>query len=100
MLRIKSPQDFGAAIILIVIGLAGLWFGREYELGTISQMGPGYMPRLLSIGLLLFGGVIGARALTVAGPPRPTRPRGPAAAVPVLIPPFAFLGPRRRPAPA
>jgi len=91
MLRIKSPQDFGAAIILIVIGLAGLWFGREYELGTISQMGPGYMPRLLSIGLLLFGGVIGARALTVAGPPIETGRWYPAVLILICILLFALL---------
>ena len=69
MLRIKSPQDVGAAIILIVIGLAGLWFGRDYDIGSVSRMGPGYMPVLLSIGLLLFGAVIGLRAVTVDGPP-------------------------------
>ena len=69
MLRIKSPQDFGAAIILIVIGVAGLWFGRDYEMGTVSRMGPGYMPLLLSIGLVIFGGVIALRAVTVNGPP-------------------------------
>ena len=69
MLRIKSPQDVGAAIILIVIGLAGLWFGRDYDIGSVSRMGPGYMPVLLSIGLLVFGAVIGLRAVTVDGPP-------------------------------
>ena len=69
MFRIKSPQDFGAAITLIVIGLAGLWFGRDYEMGTVSQMGPGYMPMLLSVGLVIFGGVIGLRAVSVDGPP-------------------------------
>ena len=60
-LRIKSPQDVGAAIILIAIGLAGLWFGRDYDIGSVSRMGPGYMPALLSIGLLVFGAVIGLR---------------------------------------
>ena len=66
-LRIKSPQDVGAAIILIAIGLAGLWFGRDYDIGSVSRMGPGYMPALLSIGLLVFGAVIGLRAITVDG---------------------------------
>jgi hypothetical protein len=69
MLRIKSPQDFGAAILLIVIGLAGLWFGRDYEVGTVARMGPGYMPVLLSIGLVILGGIIALRAVTVVGPP-------------------------------
>jgi hypothetical protein len=68
-LRIKSPQDVGAAIILIVIGLGGLWFGRDYDVGGVSRMGPGYLPLLLSIGLLVFGAAIGLRAATVDGPP-------------------------------
>jgi lysylphosphatidylglycerol synthetase-like protein (DUF2156 family) len=68
MLRIKSPQDVGAAATFILIGVAGLWFGREYDLGTASQMGPGYMPMLLSVGLILFGIIVGVRAVTVAGP--------------------------------
>jgi hypothetical protein len=68
MLRIKSPQDVGAAATFILIGLAGLWFGREYEIGTTSQMGPGYMPMLLSVGLILFGIIVGLRAVTVQGP--------------------------------
>ena len=68
MLRIKSPQDVGAAATFILIGIAGLWFGREYELGTTSQMGPGYMPMLLSVGLILFGVIVGLRAVTVQGP--------------------------------
>jgi hypothetical protein len=68
MLRIKSPRDVGAAATFILIGVAGLWFGRQYDLGTASQMGPGYMPMLLSIGLILFGMVVGLRALAMQGP--------------------------------
>ena len=68
-MRIKSPQDVGAAIILIALGLAGIWFGRDYDIGSVSHRGPGYMPALLSIGLLVFGAVIGLRAVTVDGPP-------------------------------
>ena len=68
-IRIRSPQDAGAAILLIAIGLAGLWFGRDYDRGTISQMGPGYMPMLLSIGLIIFGAIVALRAVTVDGPP-------------------------------
>ena len=44
-------------------------FGRDYDIGSVSRMGPGYMPVLLSIGLLVFGAAIGLRAVTVDGPP-------------------------------
>src|SRR4030088_1591965 len=91
MLRIKSPQDVGAAIILIVIGLAGLWFGREYDIGSVSRMGPGYMPVLLSIGLLVFGAVIGLRAVTVDGPPIATGRWYPTIMILVAVLMFALL---------
>ena len=68
MFHIRSPQDLGASVMLIIIGVAGLWFGREYEVGTASRMGPGYMPMALSWGLILFGVVVGLRSVRVRGP--------------------------------
>jgi hypothetical protein len=90
-LRIKSPQDVGAAIILIAIGLAGLWFGRDYDIGSVSRMGPGYMPVLLSIGLLVFGAAIGLRAVTVDGPPIATGRWYPSLMILVAVLMFALL---------
>ncbi len=68
MFRIRSRQDFGAAVMLIFFGTAGLWFGREYSVGTASQMGPGYMPLALSWGLIIFGVIVGLRAVAMSGP--------------------------------
>jgi len=68
MVRVKSPQDLGAAVLLLVIGVGGLWFGREYEAGTAAAMGPGYMPMLLSLALIFFAAVIAFRAVTINGP--------------------------------
>jgi Tripartite tricarboxylate transporter TctB family len=68
MFRLKSPQDLGAAVMFLLFGLAGLWFGREYEMGTASRMGPGYMPMVLSGGLIGLGIVVGLRAVTRCGP--------------------------------
>ncbi len=68
MFRIKSYQDFGAAVMLILFGLGGVWFGREYAVGTASKMGPGYMPAVLSWGLIVFGAVVGLRSVTLRGP--------------------------------
>ena len=69
MIRIRSPQDFGAAILLVILGLGGLYFGRELHTGSFAQMGPGYLPMVLSYGLLIFAAIIGLRGLTADGPP-------------------------------
>jgi Tripartite tricarboxylate transporter TctB family len=89
--RIKSQQDAGAAILLIVIGIGGLWFGREYERGSVSQMGPGYMPMLLSVGLVIFGAIIALRAVTVDGPPIERGLWYPSALILLTVVLFAFL---------
>jgi hypothetical protein len=68
MLRIKSPQDFGAAVIFILIGLAGVYFGGELRLGTAASMGPGYFPILLSWVIVGVGVIVAFKALTVEGP--------------------------------
>jgi putative tricarboxylic transport membrane protein len=90
-MHIKSPQDFGAAVLLMLLGLAGLWFGREYELGSVSQMGPGYMPMLLSVGLVAFGAVIGLRSLATEGPPIDRGRLLPSVLILVAVLLFAFL---------
>jgi hypothetical protein len=69
MMRVKNPQDFWAGILFVVFGGAALWIGRVYALGTLSKMGPGYLPAVLSWTLLGIGGVLIARALALSGPP-------------------------------
>jgi len=69
MFRVKAPQDFGAAIVIMVIGLAGLYFGADLTMGTAGRMGPGYFPRLLSWLIVAIGAVVGLRSLAFAGPP-------------------------------
>ena len=55
-------------MLFLLIGAAGLWLGRGYEMGTASRMGPGYLPMVLSGGLVVFGMVVGLRAVTLRGP--------------------------------
>lgn len=69
MLRIKSPQDLGAAILILAIGLAGLYFSNDLRMGTASRMGPGYFPQLLSWCIVALGVLIGAKSFTIEGPP-------------------------------
>jgi uncharacterized membrane protein YozB (DUF420 family) len=69
MVRVKSPQDLGAGVVFVLIGVAGLYFGRELAFGTAARMGPGYFPTLLSILILAIGIIVGIRGLTTEGPP-------------------------------
>jgi hypothetical protein len=69
MIRIKSPQDLGAAIVFVAIGVAGLYFSSDLHMGSASRMGPGYFPQILSWCIIALGILIGARSFTVTGPP-------------------------------
>ena len=66
MFRVKSPQDLGAAIVFVAIGLAGAYFGRELSFGTAGRMGPGYFPLILSLIIVGVGLVLGLTALTIS----------------------------------
>ena len=67
--RIKGPQDLGAAFVFIAIGTAGLVLGQELSFGTSAKMGPGYFPTILSILILVLGAGLLIHSLVVSGPP-------------------------------
>ena len=51
MVRVKSPQDLGAAFVFIAIGAAGLYFGRDLAFGAlIERIGLALTTALLTIG--------------------------------------------------
>src|SRR5262245_4743300 len=69
MFRIKSPQDVGAAVVFMAIGLVGIYFGSDLSFGTAARMGPGYFPVILSWIIFAIGVVVGFKGLTIEGPP-------------------------------
>jgi len=68
MLRVKSPQNLGAAVIFIGLALIGLVYGRDLPFGSAAKMGPGFFPTILSLLILGIGLLNVARALTIDGP--------------------------------
>src|SRR5262249_2085159 len=91
MLRVKSPQDFGAAILFLIIGIAGIYFGRDLAFGGASRMGPGFFPTILSCIIAGIGAIVGLRSLTIEGPPlEPVRLR-PLLFILVAILAFGYL---------
>ena len=69
MPTVKDPKDFWSGILFAAFGFAGLWFGRNYIVGTAARMGPGYFPLLMSLALVGLGGFLLARSLVIAGDP-------------------------------
>ena len=68
MLKVRSPQDLGSGILFLVIGAAGLYFGRDLSFGTARSMGPGYFPSVISGLIMLIGLIVGAKSFSIDGP--------------------------------
>lgn len=82
-------QDSLAGLMFVALGALGLWLGRNYEMGTSARMGPGYLPTILCVGMILLGAVIAFRGVSIgAGPVAALRLRP---IVAVLLGLVAFL---------
>ena len=51
-------KDFLSGLMFIAFGLGALYFGQHLAIGTSVRMGPGYVPRMLSLIMLGLGAVI------------------------------------------
>lgn len=60
-------KDFLSGLMFIGFGLLALYFGQKLALGTPVRMGPGWVPRMLSLILLGLGGLICVIALVSGG---------------------------------
>jgi putative tricarboxylic transport membrane protein len=64
----RDPRDLTAGACLLGIAAIAFWQGSDLELGTLRQMGPGMLPRVLAVLVGLCGVAIGARSLRQAAP--------------------------------
>ncbi len=69
-LRINTP-DLAFAVFLIALGAFSLALASPLAVGTAAAMGPGYVPRGLAILIMVYGAVLGARALFSGRAPMP-----------------------------
>ena len=76
--RAIASEWIPPGLFFIVLGATALWLSRDYPLGDLNRMGPGYFPRMLSIGMICLGvlivrqglpGLAGGKGLR-AGPDR------------------------------
>jgi Tripartite tricarboxylate transporter TctB family len=68
MLRIKSQQNFWAGVFFLACGVFEATLALQYDVGSPAAMGPGFMPVLLGIALILLGLIILVSGLSMAGP--------------------------------
>ena len=61
--RVVNNEWIPPGLFFIALGAAVLWVSRDYPLGDLNRMGPGYFPRMLSLGMIGLGVVIAARGL-------------------------------------
>jgi putative Ca2+/H+ antiporter (TMEM165/GDT1 family) len=62
MLLAKGKRDFYAGGLIALIGAVAIEEGLSDEIGTLIQMGPGFMPLVLGIVLVILGIAIAASA--------------------------------------
>jgi putative tricarboxylic transport membrane protein len=67
-MRIKSGQDFAAGLLFAGVGLAALWIGADYAMGTAQRPGTGVLPRILAWCLIGTGVLLWFKALLAEGP--------------------------------
>lgn len=65
---IASQQDFAAGLFLIAIGLLAYWASSNLGMGTLRAMGPGMLPKSLSVIVAGVGAVLVLTSLKVEGP--------------------------------
>jgi putative tricarboxylic transport membrane protein len=62
-------RDFYAGGLMVLIGLFVAIKGTTYRLGTLMHMGPGFLPTMLGVLLVLLGIAIAATALSPSAQP-------------------------------
>ena len=60
-------QDFAGGIAVIAMGVFGFWQGANLPIGTLGGMGPGMLPKALSVLLAALGGLLVASSVAEAG---------------------------------
>jgi hypothetical protein len=55
-------RDYYAGGLMVLVGLFTIVVGRQYQLGTLTRMGPGYFPVMLGFVLIGIGALIAVTA--------------------------------------
>jgi len=61
-MNIRLSTDFLTGLLFCGLGALAIIIGSDYPVGTASRMGAGYFPRIISVGLILLGGILIVRS--------------------------------------
>lgn len=61
--RAFASEWIPPGLFFIALGVGALWLSRDYPLGDLNRMGPGYFPRMLSVGMIILGLLIVLKGL-------------------------------------
>ena len=70
-LRVNAP-DLAFAVFLVALGALAFSLASQLTMGSAAAMGPGYVPRGLAVIIMIYGAVLGARALFSGALPFPS----------------------------
>jgi len=68
--RLNVP-DLSFAVFLVALGALAFALARDLSVGTAASMGPGYVPRGLSVIIMVYGLILGVRAMFTGPHPFP-----------------------------
>src|SRR5262245_22051300 len=91
-LRLNAP-DLAFAAFLVAIGALAFALAGELSVGTAASMGPGYVPRGLALIIMVYGLVLGVRALFAGHAPLPELAWRPFILISTAVALFAVLLP-------
>ena len=57
-MRIRNKRDFWSGVLFSSAGILFAAFSQQYEMGTLSRMGPGWFPTALGLLLVLLGAIV------------------------------------------
>lgn len=90
-MRLNSGQDLASGLLFVAVGLAALWIGADYPLGSAQRPGTGVLPRILAWCLIATGLLLWLKALFVNGPRLGAWAWRPAVMVTLAVVVFAVL---------
>jgi hypothetical protein len=91
-IHINLP-DLAFAAFLVALGALAFWLAGDLGVGSAGAMGPGYVPRGLALIIMLYGGVLAARALLAGRRAFPTVPLRPLVLILASVALFALALP-------